>query len=248
MINPVNLPRLFVEADLAGARIAIDASEAHYLGNVRRLGTGDELIVFDGSGTERVATVTTLRKQGAELKLGERIAPLPEPALRVILLQALVKSDAADFVVQKATELGVHAIRMVRTEFSVVRLDAARTEHRVAHWRRIARAACEQSRRHRPPTIAAMGSLATSLADLPQEAQRIALHPDGAAALASLPPPATSDLCIGIGPEGGFGPADLATFASCGFVTARLGPRVLRTETAAITACGFAQFRWGDLR
>jgi 16S rRNA (uracil1498-N3)-methyltransferase len=240
-------PRLYVELELDGTSLALDESGAHYLGHVLRLERGDRLVVFNGRGTERDATVDTLQRRGATLALAAVRAPLPESPLALTLLQALPKSDAMDLIVQKATELGVHTLVPIHTEFSVVRLDAERSERRVAHWRKIARSACEQSGRHAPPRIEPALDLAAAIAALPPTADRLALDPSAKTALVAQAPP-TSGLVVAVGPEGGFGAADWRRLDDARFTRVALGQRVLRAETAAIAACAIAQSRWGDLR
>jgi 16S rRNA (uracil1498-N3)-methyltransferase len=239
-------PRLYVELELDGTRLALDESGAHYLGHVLRLKRGDSLVVFNGRGTERDATVDTLHRRGATLALAALRAALPESPLDLTLLQALPKSDAMDLIVQKATELGVRTIVPIHTEFSVVRLDAERSERRVAHWRKIARSACEQCGRHTPPRIEAALDLPSAFEALPA-AERLALDPAAKIALVAQPAP-TSGLVVAVGPEGGFGAADWRRLDAAGFTRVALGQRVLRAETAAIAACAIAQSRWGDLR
>jgi 16S rRNA (uracil1498-N3)-methyltransferase len=240
------LPRLFLERSLDGDSLTLDEREAHYLGHVLRLKAGDSLVAFNGRGAERVAAVTSLRRRGAELALQAVRAPLPESPLELTLLQALPKSDAMDLVVQKATELGVRAVRPVFTEFSVVRLDAERSERRLDHWRKIAQSACEQCGRHRPPEIAAPAALADALAAVSTDGARLALDGSAERLLDDEPEP-SAGLVIAVGPEGGFGPHDWRRLDSRGFVRVRLGGRVLRVETAALAACAIAQSRWGDL-
>src|SRR5688572_2339120 len=239
-------PRLYIERELAGTSLALDESEAHYLGHVLRLARGDRLVVFNGRGTERDASVDSLQRRGATLALAATRSPLPEPSLDLTLVQALPKSDAMDLIVQKATELGVRTLVPVYTEFSVVRLDAERSERRVAHWRKIARSACEQCGRHTPPRIEPALDLAAAIEALPATA-RLALDPSAEIALAEQAPP-TSGLVVAVGPEGGFGAADWRRLDAAGFTRVALGRRVLRAETAAIAACAIAQSRWGDLR
>jgi 16S rRNA (uracil1498-N3)-methyltransferase len=239
-------PRLFVAADLAGDSLSLDARSAHYVVDVLRLQAGDRLIVFNGQGEERRAVVDTAGRRGAGLSLHERVVPLPEPDLAVTLIQSWVKNDAMDLIVQKATELGVRAIHAVKTEWSVVRLDAERGARRLTHWRKIAASACEQSGRHFPPVIGLFHSLAASCAELPANALRVAFEPGAREGLDALHP-VSAAVCVLIGPEGGFGAADRATIAAAGFVSASLGPRTLRAETAALAACALAQARWGDL-
>jgi 16S rRNA (uracil1498-N3)-methyltransferase len=241
-----NTPRLFVQAALAGQRLLIDDQEAHYLAHVLRLKAGDPVVVFNGQGEERLASVETLARHRSTLALGEPLAALPESALEITLIQALIKNDAMDLVVQKATELGVTAICAVKTDFSVVKLDASRSARRIEHWNRIARSACEQSGRHRPPTIEFYPRLADCLASLPAAPLRAAFDPQASAVLMSMQP-APKGVCLLAGPEGGFGPGDHRLMDNAGFVRVRLGPRTLRAETASICGCALAQWCWGDL-
>src|SRR5918993_3163163 len=170
-------PRLYVERELDRGTLELDESEAHYLGRVLRLKRGDRLLVFNGRGAERAATVDSVQRRGATLALTAVHAPLPESALELTLLQALPKSDAMDLIVQKITELGVRTLVPVYTEFSVVKLDTERSERRVDHWRKIARSACEQCGRHSPPEIMPPLKLAEALEALPAAPERLALDP-----------------------------------------------------------------------
>jgi 16S rRNA (uracil1498-N3)-methyltransferase len=239
-------PRLYVEHELDGDNVTLDEREAHYLKQVLRLKRGDAVEVFNGRGAERRASVESLERRGGVLALAEARAPLPESPLDLTLLQALPKSDAMDLIVQKATELGVRTVVPVYTEFSVVKLDSARSERRLDHWRRISRSACEQCGRHRPPEIAAPAALADALDSLPAEAQRLALDPAAAQPFGGGPRPARG-LVVAIGPEGGFGATDWLRLDAAGFARASLGPRVLRAETAAFAVAAIAQACWGDL-
>jgi 16S rRNA (uracil1498-N3)-methyltransferase len=239
------LPRLFVERDLDGSNVTLDERESHYLDHVLRLERGDELVAFNGRGTERVATIESLQRRGAVLELKATRTPMSESPLALTLLLGLPKSDAMDLVVQKATELGVHTLAPALTEFSVVRLDAERSERRIDHWRKIARSACEQCGRHRPPTIAAPLPLAEAIAALPATSARVVLDPKAQRALDEQPAP-THGLAVAVGPEGGFGATDWRRLDAAEFVHVAFGPRVLRAETAALAACAVAQSLWGD--
>jgi 16S rRNA (uracil1498-N3)-methyltransferase len=206
---------------------------------------GDELVAFNGRGTERRASVSSLQRRGAELELGETLDALLESRLEITLVQALPKSDAMDLIVQKATELGAREIIPVYTEFSVVKLDAERAERRVEHWRKIAQSACEQCGRHVPPSIRAPGALPEALEPLTSADKRLALDLDSRARLGDAAP--ARHLAVAVGPEGGFGANDWRRLDAAGFARAGLGPRVLRAETAAIAACAVAQSLWGDI-
>jgi 16S rRNA (uracil1498-N3)-methyltransferase len=240
-------PRLYVERELDGTSLELDETEAHYLGHVLRLKRDDRLVVFNGRGTERAASVVSLQRRGAALALAAVQAPLAESALDLTLLQALPKSDAMDLIVQKVTELGVRTLVPVYTEFSVVKLDGERSERRLEHWRKIARSACEQSGRHRPPEVRAPLPLAAALEGLRTDPERLALDPTGERSLVEHGPP-PAGLVLAVGPEGGFGATDWRRLDAARFVRASLGRRVLRAETAALTACAIAQALWGDLR
>jgi len=240
------LPRLFVARDLDGSSLTLDEREAHYLGHVLRLERGDDLIAFNGRGAERHAAVNSLQRRGAVLDLHAEHAPLPESPLDLTLVQALAKSDAMDLIVQKATELGARAIVPVYTEFSVVRLDAERSERRLEHWRRIAASACEQCGRHRPPSIELPAPLAAALEGLNGGGARYALEPSAEQRFDEQAAPA-GGLAVAVGPEGGFGATDWLRLDAARFARVVLGRRVLRAETAAVAVCAIAQSRWGDL-
>lgn len=235
-----------MDAPLTGDRVRIGEREAHYLGHVLRLKRGGELVIFNGRGTERAATVRSLSRRQPELDLGATLAPLPEPRAELVLLQGLVKSDAMDLIVQKATELGARRIVGIGTDYSVIRLDAERRDKRTEHWTRIARSACEQSRRHYAPAIAIERSLAHALAALPPDSMRVALHNEAVGGFASLGGEAIR-VCLAVGPEGGFSPPELELLTTSGFELVSLGRRILRAETAALAACTLAQLKWGDL-
>jgi len=239
--------RLYIERELVGASLELDESESHYLGHVLRLKRGDPLVVFNGRGTEREASVAALQKRAATLVLKDVRAPLAESPLDLTLVQALPKSDAMDLIVQKATELGARALIPVYAEFSVVKLDAERSERRVDHWRKIARSACEQSGRHPPPRIEAPAPLAAALEALPAAGDRLALEPAVSQPLCELARPKGA-LVVAVGPEGGFGAMDWRRLEAAQFVRVSLGPRVLRAETAAFAVCAIAQSLWGDLQ
>jgi len=246
LVGSRRVTRLFVERDLTGDTLTLDEREAHYLGHVLRLQRGDELIAFNGQGIERHASVGAMQRRGAMLELREQHPAMPESLLDLTLLQALPKADAMDLIVQKATELGIRAIVPVYSEFSVVKLDAERTERRVEHWRRIAQGACEQCGRHTPPRIVAPEPLAASLDQLDATATKLAFDPEAAAAFAQVATPAHG-LVVAVGPEGGFGTADWRRLDAAAFKRVSLGARVLRAETAAIAIGAIVQSRWGDL-
>lgn len=238
--------RLYIDAALDGTSVVLDAESAHYLGRVLRCREGEEIIAFNAQGTERSATIESLAKRRPVVALGARIDPLPEPNKPILLLQALVKSDAMDLIIQKATELGADSVFSVRTDFSVVRLDQERQSRRLAHWNRIATNACEQCGRHRLPNFAIFGSLEDAMSALPSDSKRIAFDTTSRIPLTTIDTN-VSGISLAVGPEGGFSPGESKTLANFGFAMHSLGPRTLRAETAAIAALVSAQILLGEL-
>jgi 16S rRNA (uracil1498-N3)-methyltransferase len=246
MTSTQRTPRLFLDEDLIDPSVRLDERAVNYLGRVLRMKRGDRIIVFNGHGTERGASIALLARREGTLDLHETVPPLPESGLDLVLLQALLKSEPMDIVVQKATELGVRTIIPVQTEFSVTRLEGERAARRLEHWILRARAACEQSGRHRPPQILSPAPLAEALDLYTPGRLALLLHRDQAGTSPALPREC-SGICLAAGPEGGFSPAELDRFARENFVTVQLGPRTLRAETASVAGCTFAQLRWGDM-
>lgn len=248
--------RVYVPGPLsAGSRVALPAQAGAHVARVLRLAAGDALTLFDGRGGEWPARITSVRGTAVEARLGTHLAVERESPLRVTLLQALARGEKMDWVLQKATELGVARIVPVATERSVVQLDGERADRRVAHWQGIVAAACEQCGRNRVPEILQPARLeaacAASAAPL-----KLLLAPGAttslAAAAASFGRPAaaptpTTELALLIGPEGGLSDAEQAMAARAGFLPVSFGPRVMRTETASIAALGVLQGLAGDL-
>ena len=238
--------RLFIDAALDASSLALGTEQAHYLGRVLRCREGDEIVVFNARGTERSAIIESLSRRRPVIALGSSIEPLPEPGTPILLVQALVKSDAMDLIVQKATELGAESIFATRTDFSVVRLDDDRKHRRLTHWRRIAASACEQSGRHRPPTLEIFDSLNDAISALPADSARIAFDVGASKALdarSGMP----AGVSLAIGPEGGFSPVETELLTVENFALHTLGPRTLRAETAAIAALTAVQLSIGDM-
>ena len=235
--------RACVDAPLAaGARIALPEDVAGHLVRVLRLGVGDACVLFNGDGNDYDARIVSVSKKSVEAEIGSAREVRNESPLRIVLVQGIARGEKMDWILQKATELGVAGIVPVHGERGEVRLDGERAGKRLRHWRSVVVSACEQSGRARKPEVAAPRGLADAFADLP--ATRLMLDPEAAR---PLPSRIADDACaIAIGPEGGWSPSDMATLAAAGFVGARLGPRVLRTETAGLAAIAALQALAGD--
>ncbi|HTT01196.1 MAG TPA: 16S rRNA (uracil(1498)-N(3))-methyltransferase [Steroidobacteraceae bacterium] len=242
----MRLTRVYVDAAPAsGARLTLQGSAATHIARVLRLSSGDALTIFDGRGGEYAARIAELRKDAVRVEVGEHLEIERESSLSVTLAQGVSRGERMDFVVQKATELGVRRIVPVATERSVVRIDAGQAvDKRLRHWRAIAIAACEQCGRNRLPEIAPPQPLATCLGGLAPQTLRILLSLEGGSACEL---PAAADVTLLIGPEGGLTEEEQRRARAAGFVAVRLGPRVLRTETAALAALAVLQQRLGDL-
>jgi len=242
-------PRLFSSIRLrANNEFVLGSEPAHYAGRVLRLRPGDELIVFDGSGGEFAATVRAVTKQHLKLITGRHFCRNAESPLRIRLVQGVSRGEKMDIVVQKATELGVDRISPVLTEFSVVRFAAGRAEKRRDRWQRVAQSACEQCQRNIVPVVDAPQSLVDWLADnAGSDELQLILRPDATECMPAIDLHASA-LTILVGPEGGFSDAEHQGAAVAGLRAVRLGPRVMRTETAALAALSIAQATWGDYR
>ena len=226
----------------------LPSRQAHHVARVLRLAPGDALTLFNGDGAEYDAVVARFAGDAVTVKVGDARNCARESPLEIVLGQALSSGERMDYTVQKAVELGVAAIHPLAAARSVVRLDGERAQKRVAHWQAVAVSACEQSGRNRVPPVAPVTELAAWLARpaaAGESALRLLLSPTGATRLRDLPRPAASIVLLA-GPEGGFTPEEEAAARHCGFTPVRLGPRVLRTETAAVAALAALQALWGD--
>lgn len=241
--------RLFLDERLSsGAEIRLGADQARYLGKVLRLGTDDAIRVFNGRDGEYVATIRHLGKSAATIAVTTPKDTRTESSLKTHLVQGISRGERMDFVIQKATELGVKRITPVLTEYGVVKLDAKRAAKRRDHWQGVAESACEQSGRIRPPLIDDVVSLNAWFGARPRETDAdLILRPGATTPLAAIETPQTK-LCLLIGPEGGFSPTEYDDAEAAGFAPVSLGPRILRTESAALAALAIAQANWGDLR
>lgn len=240
------IPRFHCPFPLApGAQVDLPEAAAHHAMRVLRLKVGAPLILFDGCGGEWLAQIVgaggTVRVALREFADREAESPLA-----VTLVQALPAGDKMDWVVEKSVELGVAAIQPVAARRCVVKLTAERMARRVAHWNHIASAACEQCGRNRVPRVAPVLDLPQYLAEARgQNALCLLLAPEAGVSLRELARPA-GPATVMVGPEGGWEEGEMRAAEAAGFRTLRLGPRVLRTETAGAAVLAALQAAWGD--
>ncbi len=242
----MRLNRVHVEVPVGG-RVQLDlhGTAANHVARVLRLRVGDPLILFDDAGGEYMATVVSLSRHMVRVGVGEYLTGNRESPLQVTLAQGISRGERMDVVVQKATELGVQRIVPLLAARTVVRLNEAQAANRVRHWRAIAVAACEQCGRNRLPEVTAPMTLQQFLVSQLPEGLRLMLRPDGGLKVRDLS--ASPAVTLLIGPEGGLSDAEQSAALAAQFRGLSLGPRILRTETAALAALAVIQQRLGDL-
>jgi len=217
---------------------------ANHAGKVLRMQPGDALELFNGDGHNYAAVITDVGKKQLRVEI-TNVSPNPvESPLKLHLGQGISRGDRMDFAIQKAVELGVSEITPLFTERCGVKLDAERLEKKREQWQKIVISACEQSGRSVVPPVHMPLTLEKWLAQ-PDDCLKLTLDPWTDATIKQLTP--THQLRLVIGPEGGFSDREVTATAQAGFQPVRLGPRVLRTETAALTAIAALQLQLGDL-
>lgn len=212
---------------------------------VLRLGVGDELQIFNGDGQIYHARICSQDKRGVYVEADTATQQSVESPLSIVLVQAVSRGDRMDYTVQKAVELGVTAIIPITSERCGVQLDAMRWRKKQEHWQSIVVSACEQSGRNIVPLVHDVQKIEIALSSL-TSAHRFTLDPEAHDSFASIK--LNGDVALLAGPEGGFSESDLLIAKNCGFVGVKMGPRILRTETAALAAISALQVLHGDFR
>lgn len=229
-----------------GATAALPVSAAAHAARVLRMVAGDRAIIFNGDGLDYACELIEVKKSAVQVKVLSSFTLQNESPLNITLLQGISSGDRMDYTLQKAVELGVQRIQPIATERSVVKLNQERAEKRVEHWQAVVASACEQCGRAVVPNVAMPITLSQWLANNPQQNNcRILLNPIGATRLQNLAKPA-HEIQLLIGAEGGLSQHEIDTASAHGFQSILLGPRILRTETAALTAIASMQTLWGD--
>jgi len=254
----MRLTRVFVEGELqSGSVVELPRETGAHLSKVLRARSGDEVVLFNGDGREFIGAIEKVQGSRVSASIGAARSIDRESPFQLTLVQCVPRGDRMDFIVQKATELGVVRIVPVLSRRSVVRLDESQSASKQAHWRAVAVSACEQCGRNRVPSVDTplpllnyLGALAPATTG---EVLRLVLEPERArrtergARASGASSQSAARAQIAIGPEGGFAPEELEAFDLSAFSSVALGPRVLRTETAAIAAIVVLQARFGDM-
>ncbi|GMQ47724.1 16S rRNA (uracil(1498)-N(3))-methyltransferase [Vibrio sp. 10N] len=242
----MRIPRLYHPETIQSlGTLALSDDAAGHIGRVLRMKEGQEVLLFDGSGHEFPATITSVGKKNVDVEIREKIAASIESPLDLHLGQVISRGDKMEFTIQKSVELGVNTITPLISERCGVKLDAKRFEKKLQQWQKIAISACEQCGRNTIPVIRPIMSLEEWCAE-PSDALKLNLHPRAKYSINTLPEPVQKVRLL-IGPEGGLSAQEIEMTEQYQFEETLLGPRVLRTETAALTAITALQVRFGDL-
>jgi 16S rRNA (uracil1498-N3)-methyltransferase len=240
----MRVSRLFTPVPLvSGKRIELDEENGHYVRTVLRLKASVELVLFNGDGGEYHCTLAEVSRKSVWIDVGHWSDRSVESPLQVTLGLGISRGDRMDLSVQKAVELGVHAITPLVTERCVVQFKAEKRPQRVLHWQKIVQHAAEQSGRTYLPVLADVAPLGDWVAH--QHGLKVFLDPFAETSLAALTP-IDRHVTLLTGPEGGFAPAERDVAKAAGFIPVRLGKRILRTETASLAALSAVQMLWGD--
>lgn len=241
----MRIPRIYTGQELrANAEIVLETGPSLHLSRALRMKVGDALVLFNGRGGQYPATISAIDRKAVVVASAEQEALECESPLHLQLGIAVSRGERMDWVVQKATELGVSCIAPLVSERTEVKLGAERGEKKLRHWQQIATSACEQCGRNRLPQILAPQSLAGWLQDV-QADLRLVLHHTAVTRDPGPAPPRSVALLVG--PEGGLSEEEIRAAEGAGFASLQLGPRVLRTETAPLAAIAILQARWGDM-
>ena len=244
------MPRFYCDLPLSpGHVLALPDAVARHAVGVLRLRAGEAVTLFNGDGAEYRGVLESCGGKGATVRLDARHEPARESPLQVHLAQGISSGERMDYTLQKAVELGVSAIQPLMMRRTVVRLSGDKAIRRRAHWQGVVNSACAQCGRNVLPQVAGIEEFVAWQRGLAAsgEVQKLMLDPEGDVSLRDLPPPACPVLLLA-GPEGGLDPAERKLAHAAGFHGLRLGPRVLRTETAALAALAAMQAVWGDFR
>lgn len=240
--------RIYTDQELhADALVVLPEDASRHVARALRMQPGDALVVFNGRGGEYNATINSVEKKTVHLAIQKHCNFERESSLQVHLGIALSRGERFDWVVQKATELGVYAISPLLTEHTGVKLTGERAQKKARHWQQIAISACEQCGRNQLPLISSIENLDHWLSSTSAQ-HKFVLHPQEQTTPAIADTKEVQSVALLVGPEGGLSEAEIDASTAAGYMPLQLGPRVLRTETAPVAALTFFQTLWGDMR
>jgi len=244
------MARFFLpKKNIADRRATVTGPELDHLRRVLRLRPGDPIVVFDDAGWEHEAVIRSLSAQAAEIEIARSFRAERESSLKLTLAVGLTKGEKMDFVVEKATELGVQAIVPFVSSYTVPKLDQRKIEKRGERWQRIALAAAKQCGRTRIPEIFPLNNFEDLVQQTSGSLNLLFWEKEAGQTLKQVhaTDPDARSIFLVIGPEGGLSNQEAGLAQRHGFKPIRLGRRILRAETAAVTAASLVQFLWGDL-
>ncbi|MGR6034153.1 MAG: 16S rRNA (uracil(1498)-N(3))-methyltransferase [Candidatus Nitrosoglobus sp.] len=243
----MRIPRIYSSLPLSvDSTVALDERSLPYVVQVLRLRLGAELCLFDGQGTEYQAVLEVVERRRAKARILGQIKRNVESMLRITLGQGISRGERMDYALQKAVELGVSRIVPLSTKHSAINFSSERAEKRLRHWQGVVISACEQCGRNYIPPVDSPQSL-TDFLGTHHEGLKVLLDPKSNRPLKELPSPLDKRLTLLIGPEGGLNETEIKQAQQADFTGVRLGPRILRTETATVAALASLQLLWGDL-
>lgn len=244
----MRVPRLFHDGSLDTSTVQLNTSAAQHAVQVLRLTTGDEVVLFNGDGHDYQASIAAIKKFRVDVTVHSRVAINIESGLHIELGIALIKNDRLDIAMQKATELGVQTITPINTEFSSIKINADKQDKKYQHWQSVIQHACEQCGRSTLPVLNIISTLDDFIGS-DNTKSTLVLNPLVTTSLNDLTGAIKTKrrLRLLIGPEGGFSDKELQLFTNKNLLQLKLGPRILRAETAAISAITLLQSTYGDL-
>lgn len=242
----MRVPRIHVTETLtADADLTLTDAPAHYLSRVLRMQPGQSLVLFNGDGQDYPARITEATKSRVRVRVAQGAPVDTESPLPVTLAQVISRGDRMDYVIQKSVEMGVTRIQPLTSERCEVKLQGQREEKRLRHWQQVAVSAAEQCGRAIVPDVLPLMSLQRWLSTAEHSKLCLVLHHRSSTALNTLSAP--ESLTLLVGPEGGLNDEEIDNAEAAGFISTTLGPRVMRTETAPVSALAVCQWLWGDL-
>lgn len=241
----MRIPRIYTCQDLqANSTVELEPGPSAHIARALRMRVGDSVVLFNGEGGEYNSSILALEKKFVQLQTGEYNEREVESPLHLVLGIAISRGDRMDWIIQKATELGVAGITPLMTERTEVKLKGERAQKKDAHWRQVIISACEQCGRNRLPALNSLIDISEWLPGVDAQRKFVLHHRDTAAGKREQQPESAA---IVVGPEGGLSDREIAIAGDWGFEALTLGPRVLRTETAPLAAIAILQSRWGDM-